>query len=99
MVASFAMSNRCNEVQLGDEAALALRHDDEDLAARGGDLRRAAAARQPHLRLVVGANHSGVEIGEAVDLRAAEETNSDASALQPIAKHFWHRHGGEGGVA
>jgi hypothetical protein len=30
---------------------------------------------------VVGADHGGVEIGEAVDLRAAEEADGDAPAL------------------
>ena len=63
------------------------------------DLRRAAAARQPHLRLVVGADHRGVEIGEAVDLRAAEEADGHAPALQPVAEHLRHRHRGERGLA
>ena len=84
---------------LSTKLRLPLRHDDEDLAAGGRDLRRAAAARQPHLRLVVGADHGGVEVGEAVDLRAAEEADGDAPALQPVAEHLRHRHGGERGLA
>src|SRR5262249_49473295 len=49
--------------------------------------------------LVVGTNHRGVEVGEAIDLRATEEADGEAPALQPVAEHFRHRHGGERGVA
>ena len=95
MAGAIAVAQRGDEIELVDERALALRHDDEHLAAGGGDLRRAAAARQPHLRLVVGADDRGVEVGEAVDLGAAEEADGDAAALQPVAEHLHHRHGGE----
>ena len=91
VVAALAVAERGDEVELVDEAARRLPHDDEDLAAGDRDLRRAAAAGQPHLRLVVGADHRGVEIGEAVDLRAAEEADRDAPALQPVAEHLRHR--------
>ena len=99
VIAALAVAERGDEVELLDEAARRLAHDDEDLAAGGGDLRRAAAAGQPHLRLVVGADHRGVEVGEAVDLRAAEEADGDAPALQPVAEHLRHRDGGQRGVA
>ena len=99
MVAALAVAERGDEIELVDEAALALRHDDENLAAGSGDLRRAAAARQPHLRLVVGADHRRVEIGVLVDLRAAEKADGDAPALQPVAEHFRHRHRGQRGLA
>ena len=99
LVAALAVAERGDEIELADEAARRLPHDDEDLAAGDGDFRRAAAAGQPRLRLVVGADHRGVEIGEAVDLRAAEEADRDAAALQPVAEHLRHRHGGERGVA
>ena len=46
-----------------------------------------------------GAHHRGVEIGEAVDLRAAEEAHRHALALEPVTEHLRHRHGGEGRVA
>ena len=98
-VAARDVADRGDEIELVDEAALALRHDDENLAAGGGDLRRAAAAGQPHLRLVVGADHRGVEIGVFVDLRAAEKADLDAAALQPVAEHFRHRHRRQRGLA
>ena len=49
-----------------------------------GDLRRAAAAGQPHLRPRVVADHRAVQVAEAIDLRAAEEPDRDAAALQPV---------------
>ena len=99
MLAAFAMTERRDEIELVHKAALALRHDDENLAAGIGDLRRAAAAGQPHLRLVIGADHGRVEIGIFIDLCTAEKTDGDAPALQPVAEHFRHRHRGERGVA
>ncbi len=68
IVATLAVTKRGHEFELVHEAALRLGHHDEDLAAGGCDLRRAAAARQPHLRFAIGANHRGVDIGEAVEL-------------------------------
>ena len=46
-----AVAERGDERQLVDESARRHRHGDEDLAAMDGDLRRAAAAGQPHLGL------------------------------------------------
>ena len=40
------MSQRSQKIKLPNEAAFVLTHDDEDFAARGGDLRGAAAAGQ-----------------------------------------------------
>ena len=88
VIAAFAVAERGDEVELLDEAARRLAHDDENLAAGAGDFRRAAAAGKPRLRLVVGTDHGGVEIGEAIDLRAAEEADGKAAALQPVAEHF-----------
>src|SRR5262245_18814176 len=87
------MTDRRHEIEPVDEAALALRHDDEDLAAGSGDLRRAAATRQPNFRLVVGTDHRRIEIGIFVDLRAAEEPDLDAATLQPVPEHFRYRDG------
>src|SRR5215467_1581657 len=81
VIAALAVTERGEEVDLLDEAAFEVVHDDEDLAARGRDLGRAAAARQPCLRLVIVAHHRSVEVGEPVDLRAAEEADSNAAAL------------------
>src|SRR6476469_2569505 len=86
------MADRRHEIELVDETALALRHDDEDLATGGGDLGCAAAAQQTYLRFVVGADDGRVEIGVFVDLRATEEADLDTAALQPVSKHFRHRH-------
>ena len=58
----------------------------------GGNLGCAAAARQPDLGLVVRPDHRAVQVAEAVDLRAAEESDRDAAALQPVLKHLRHRH-------
>ena len=99
MLAALAMPQRGDEVEPLDEVSFRLAHDDENLAAAGADLGRPAAARQPGARLVIGADHGGVDIGEAVDLGAAEETDRHAAALQPVAEHLHHRDGGERGLA
>src|SRR5262249_28535456 len=99
MVAALAMAHGGDEVELLGKSARRLAHDDEYLAAGAGDRGRAAAAREPYLGLVIIADHGGVEIGEAVDLRAAEEANRHASALQPVAKHLDDSRGGERGLA
>src|SRR6185503_3481344 len=75
VIAAFAVAERGHEVELLDEAARRMAHDDENLAAGAGDLGCAAAAGKPCLRLLVGTDHGGVEIGEAIDLRAAEEAD------------------------
>ena len=93
------MAHGGDEGQLVDESALAHGHDDEDLMAIGGDFRRPAAAGQAHLGLVIIADHGGVEIGEAINLRAAQKAHGHAPALQPVAEHLGHRHGGQRGVA
>ncbi len=96
-IAAVQMAGRRDEVELLDEGALALTQDDEDLARRCRDFGRAAGPWQPHFRLVVGTDHRGVDIGEAIDLRGAEKADVDAPALQPVTEHFRHRHHGIGG--
>src|SRR6185312_14034260 len=93
------MTDRRHEIELVDEAALALRHNDEDLATGGGNLRGAAAAGQTNFRFVVGTDDRCIEIGVFVDLCAAEEADLDAAALQPVPKHFRHRHCCKRGLA
>src|SRR6266567_2496456 len=56
---------------------------------RGGHLRRASPAWQPHLWMFVAADDAGVDVAEAINLRTAEETNRDATALQPVLEHLW----------
>ena len=99
MISALAVTERRDEVQLVDEAPRRLAHDDENLAAGAGDFGRAAAAGKPRLRLVVGPHHGGVEIGEAVDLCAAEKPDSEAPPLQPVAEHLDHGDSRERGVA
>ena len=92
MIAALPVSERGDEVEPVDETAFALPHRNENLAAAIGNLGSAARSRKPHRRLVVGADHDGVQVGEAVDLRAAEKSDRDAAALQPVAEHFRHGH-------
>ena len=40
--------------------------------------------------LLVIADHRRVDVGEAVDLRGAEEAEIDAAALQPVGEHLGH---------
>ena len=75
MVAAVAMAERGVEVDLLDHAAQRLLHGDVDLARRGRDLRRAAAARQPRLRLAVVADHRGVDVAEFVELGRAQKAD------------------------
>ena len=70
----------------------------DHLARRGGDLRRAAGAGQPHPRRVVVADHGGVDVAEAVDLRGTEEPDVDPARLQPVGEDLGHRHDGVGGL-
>ena len=90
---------RRQEIELPHERARMMTHDDEDAAATGGDLRSAPGARQPHLRLMIAADHGAVQISVAIHLRAAEKPDGDASPLQPIAEHFRHRDRGQGRLA
>lgn len=99
MIAAFAVSHGGDEGQPLHEAALRQRHGDEDAAAIGGDFRRTAASRQAHLGMVIGANDGRIEIGETIDLRAAEEARGYPASLEPVAEHFRHRDGEERGIA
>ena len=59
--------------------ALRLLDHDQNFLCRGTDLRSATRSGQPYLRLFVGANDGGVDVGEAIELRRAEEADIDAS--------------------
>src|ERR1700732_5462402 len=87
VVAPLPMTERCDEVEPLHEAARRLAHDDVDFAAGAGYLRRAAAAGGPGLRLLVRAPHSRIEIGETIDLGAAEKPDGEPFPLQPVAEH------------
>ena len=86
------------EVELGHERARRLAQHHDRLTAGGGDLGRAAGARQAHLRVVVGADHGAVEVAVTVDLRGAQEADVDAPGLQPVAEDLGHRDDGVGGL-
>ena len=58
------------------------------------DLARAARARQPHLRVLVVADHGRVEVPEPVDLRAAEERHVDQARLQVEGEQLEHARDG-----
>ncbi len=60
-----AEADRGAEVEPLDERARRLLQDHERLLARRRDLGRAAGARQPHLRVVVGADHGAVEVARS----------------------------------
>src|SRR5665647_2799647 len=79
-----------DEADAVDEYPPGLAHDDDHLTARGRDLWRAAGAGQPHLRVVVGADHSRVDVGAPVDLRRTEKSQFDASRLQPVVEDLRH---------
>ena len=55
-----------------------------------GDLGRAAAAGEPHRRVGVVADHGGVDVSVAVDLRAAQEADLDPAVLQEVLEHIGH---------
>src|SRR4029450_6540320 len=93
-----AMPQRRPEIERADEAPRTVRHDDIDARAGSGNLHRATAPRQSHFRPGIVADHRAVEIPEAVDLRAAEKSDRDSPALQPILKHLRHRDRDERGL-
>ena len=72
---------------------------DDDLAAARRDLRGAAGAGEPRARGVVVADHGRVEVGEAIDLRGAEERHVDAAGADPVVEHLRDRDDGVGGLA
>src|SRR5581483_4716041 len=70
---------------LGEAAHLVGRHDDQT-SGRAGDIARAAAARQAHGRVGVGADDRAVHVAPTVDLGAADEPGVDAPGLQVEAE-------------
>jgi hypothetical protein len=63
----------------------------QDLPGVDRDLARPARARQAHLRLRVLADDRGVQVAEAVDLRAAEEGDVDQAGLEVVGEELEHR--------
>ena len=85
-----AEAHRRHEVDALDERPRRLAQQHDDLAARRGDLRCPAGAGQADLRRRVVADHRRVDVGEAVDLGAAEEADVDAAGLQPVVEDLRH---------
>src|SRR5207344_149941 len=78
---------RRDEIEALDEALARLSDDDDHLRARGGDLRGAARAWETDDRRGVRrADDSRVDVGEAIDLRGAEEPDVDPPGLQPVVE-------------
>ena len=84
-------ADRGDEVHLAHEGALRVAQQNDHAAGRARDLRRAAGAGQAHLGRVVVADHRGVDVAEAVDLRGAEEADVDPPAADPVVEHLRHR--------
>src|SRR5690349_5817190 len=93
------MTERGKEVEIPDKASRALPHDDKNPTAAGGNLGCAPAAGETNPRSRIVSDHRAIQIAEPVDLSAAEKTESDPSALQPITEHLGNRHRGQRGLA
>ncbi len=65
--------------------------DDQHPLGVHRDLRGAAAARQPDLRLLVAADHGRVDVAAPIDLGAAEEAHLDLPVLQEELEDVGHR--------
>ena len=86
-------ADRRDEVDAIHERPRRLTQHDDHLAARGGDLGSASRTGEPHLGMtVVVADHSGVDIGVAVDLGSTEEADVDPSRLQPVVEDLGNAH-------
>jgi len=79
-----------DEVEPLDERPQALLDHDDHLAARRGDLRGAAGARQADLRVPVVADDSRVDVAVAIDLRPTQKAYLDAPVLQQRLKDVGH---------
>src|SRR5579859_609759 len=90
-ITAAAVAKRGNEVYFWNEGPAILAHDDENLAAIARDLRCASRAREAHFRVFVATDDGGVDVGEAVYLRATEESNGNTAPLQPVREHFRNR--------
>ena len=75
-----------DEVDPRQEAALLVHRHDHQLAAEGGDVVAAAAARQSYLRVVERPDDAGVHVAVLVDLRAAHEGHVDVAALREVER-------------
>src|SRR5262245_16034168 len=62
--------------------------DHDDLLGLSGDMRSSSRARQSHLWRPIVADHGGIDIPEAIDLRSAQEALIDASLLQPVCENL-----------
>ena len=93
-VAAVEMSGRRDEIQPLHERFGAVPPHDEDLAGRGGDLRRSPRPGETHPGRRIRADSGRIQIREPIDLRRAEEAHIDTSRLEPVRKDL--RHGDDG---
>src|SRR5262245_55315956 len=84
LVTAAEMADRSDEIQLLHKRASGLFEHENDFVRAAGDFGGAACARQSSSRSFIIANDGGVDVGKAVDLRSAEETDIDTAALQPV---------------
>src|SRR5690606_4980452 len=73
VLAALPETDRGDERQLVDEGAMRLLEDDQHLPGRAGNFRRPTRPWQANFRLVIVADHRGVDIAVPVDLRRAEK--------------------------
>jgi hypothetical protein len=81
---------RRDEVDAIHERLRRVPRHDQHLAHPRCDLRRPPGAGETQRRVRVVANHRGVEIAAAVDLRRPEDGKIDAPGLQPITEQLGH---------
>ncbi|MCY1187428.1 hypothetical protein D9M73_284050 [compost metagenome] len=91
------MANRGDEIQFVDEGTVGLLENDQYGFCRTCNLRSTASAWQTHFRIMVIADHGGVDVAEAVNLGSTQEAHIDATTLQPVAENLAGRHHGVGG--
>ena len=80
-IAAVAKARRGDVLNLVDEAAPFVIHDDDAALSHRRDVGSAAAARQTNA-LAVLFDPVSIQIAKAVDLRAADEAEIDSPALQ-----------------
>ncbi|MNJ12662.1 hypothetical protein D3C77_68560 [compost metagenome] len=95
-VTAFAVADRGDEVEFIDKGTVGLLEDNQHLLGRTGNFRCATGAWQAHFRLMIVANHGGVDVAETVNLGRTEEAHINTTTLQPVAENLA---GGDHGVS
>ena len=90
-------AGRCDKVDFGDKALLAVAHDGNRPPAMRTDVVPAAAPRQANLWMIMVADGRRVQVAVGIDLGSAEEAVFDEPALGCF-NHVQDAAGGEGAV-